>query len=80
MFTRFALQVQEGKYEDCEVLLDLVKALVDRQDRRSHGIGNQNFHYGTALSNFAEVCAIISPELYRMLQKDMPLPALRTLG
>ena len=80
IFTRFALQVRQGVFQDKQVLLDLVRAMVEVEDRKARGVGLQNFHYGTALSNFAHTCAIISPELYRMLAKEMPLPALRTLA
>ena len=74
------MQVGQGKFQDKQVLLDLVRALVQVEDRKARGIGSQNFHYGSTLSNFAHTCAIISPELYRTLAKDMPLPALRTLA
>ncbi len=80
IFTRFAVQVRKGKFQNRKVLLDLVKAMVEVEDRQASGTGLQNFHYGTALSEFAHICAITSPELYRRLAEEMPLPALRTLA
>ena len=63
-----------------EVLLDLVKAMVDVESRKERGVGLQKFNYGAALSSFAHTCAIISPELYRNMAKHLQLPALRTLA
>ena len=81
VFTRFAIQVQQGKFsgKTHEVLLDLVKAVVEKEDRISQGVGLQNFKYGSALHEFAHICAIMSPELYRQLRHHLQLPEHRSL-
>ncbi|OJT13578.1 hypothetical protein TRAPUB_9877, partial [Trametes pubescens] len=82
VFTRFSLMVQQGKFkgEAQQVLLELVKALVDGQERTERGVGKQNLSYGPALVEFAHTCAITSPQLYRAMQKHLQLPNPRTLG
>lgn len=81
-FVRFAEMVQDGKFDgdDCAAFLELVKAMVDVEDRNERGVGMQNFKYGPALLEFAHTCAIVSPTLYRSLQSQFKLPAPRTLG
>lgn len=73
--------VQNGKFEgdDCAAFLELVKAMVDAEDRNERGVGMQNFKYGPALLEFAHTCAIMSPTLYRSMQSRFQLPAPRTL-
>ena len=73
--------VRQGKFNNNghTALLDIVKAMVELEDRNERGVGKQNFNYGPALIEFAHTCAIISPELYRTLQTHMQLPALRSL-
>ena len=73
--------VRQGKFNNNghTALLDIVKAMVELEDRKERGVGKQNFNYGPALIEFAHTCAIISPELYRTLQTHMQLPALRSL-
>ena len=38
----------------------------------------QNFWYTPELDEFAHICAITSPEAYRMLQREFPLRSLRS--
>ncbi len=73
---------QQGKFDGDghTVFLELIKAMVETQDRADRGVGKQNFNYGPALIEFAHTCVITSPELYRALQMHLQLPAPRTLG
>ena len=49
-------------------------------DRTNRGMGLQNFKYGPALANFAQVAAIVSPELYKMFATHFRVPNLQTLA
>lgn len=53
--------------------------MVDAADRKGRGVGKQNFLYGPALREFANTCAILSPTVYRELEKSFQLPHIRTL-
>ncbi|PSS18269.1 hypothetical protein PHLCEN_2v3207 [Hermanssonia centrifuga] len=79
VFTRFATGVQEGRFKKHSVLLDLVRALVEEVDRKDCGVGLQNFDYGSALREFSNMCAIMSPEVYRQLGAHFHLPNIRTI-
>ncbi len=61
------------------MLLDLVSALVEKQKREEQGVGMQNFTYGPALREFANMCAIMSPEVYRKLATHFRLPDIRSI-
>lgn len=74
---RYALGVLDGKYKDHSIFTGLVDAMVNARDREERGIGLQNFEYTPALDEFAHICAITSPEAYRLLQKHIPLPTIR---
>ncbi|TBU21591.1 hypothetical protein BD311DRAFT_743520 [Dichomitus squalens] len=80
IFTHFAISVHKGEFTSHTVLLDLVRATMELEQRKAGGIGLQHFNYGPALVSFAQVSAIISPELYRMLRMHFQLPDLRTLA
>lgn len=76
----FASKLMKGEFGDgYGVFKDLFGAMVDLADRQSRGVGLQNFHYGPSLLEFANLAAIISPELYRMTAKYLQLPDFRTL-
>jgi hypothetical protein len=70
---RYALAVLQGKFKDCKVFTQLVDAMVNVQDCEERGVGLQNFLYPPVLDEFAHMCAIISPEVYRMLHREFPL-------
>ena len=74
---RYALGVLTGKYKSHKVFTGLVDAMVNARDREERGVGLQNFEYTPALDEFAYICAITSPEAYRMLQREFPLRTLR---
>ena len=57
----------------------MMSALAELMDREERGVGRQNFQYGPSLVEFANMCAIISPELYRLLAQHFPLPTIRHL-
>lgn len=51
--------------------------MVNARDREERGVGLQNFQYTPALDEFAHICAITSPETYRLLRRHLPLPTIR---
>lgn len=78
-YKRLAVGLLEGKLSGYPIVSDLLRALAEQVDREERGVGRQNFKYGPTLNEFAHMAAIISPELYRILSKHLPLPALRHL-
>jgi hypothetical protein len=74
---RYAIAVLEGKFKDRKVFTQLVDAMVNVQDREERGVGLQNFRHTPELDEFAHMCAIISPEAYRMLRREFPLRTIR---
>jgi hypothetical protein len=76
---RYAIAVLEGKFKDRKVFTQLVDAMVNVQDREDRGVGLQNFSHAPELDEFAHMCAIISPEVYRMLRREFPLRTIRGL-
>lgn len=56
-----------------------MRALAELLDREERGVGLQNFRYGSSIIEFANMCSIISPELYRLLTEHLPLPTIRSL-
>ncbi|KAH7912049.1 hypothetical protein BJ138DRAFT_1005353, partial [Hygrophoropsis aurantiaca] len=76
---RYALGVLEGKYDGSDVFTGLVKATVLAQERREKGKGLQNFQYDPSYEEFAHMCAIISPETYRLLSRSFQMPTQRNL-
>ncbi|KAH9896485.1 hypothetical protein C8Q73DRAFT_642433, partial [Cubamyces lactineus] len=77
VYARLASGILEGKLSGYPIVSDLLEALAEDMDRQERGVGRQNFKYGPSLTQFANMCAIVSPELYRILTKHMPLPTLR---
>ena len=75
---RYALAVLNGKFKDRKVFTQLVDAMVNVQDREERGVGLQNFTHAPELDEFAHMCAIISPEVYRMLCREFPLRTIRS--
>ena len=74
---RYALAVLQGKFKDRKVFTQLVDSMVNVQDREERGVGLQNFPHPPELDEFAHMCAIISPEVYRMLRREFPLRTIR---
>lgn len=70
----------KGEFGDgYQVFQDMFGAMADLANRQSRGVGLQNFRYGASLLEFANLAAIVSPELYRMTAKQLQLPDIRTL-
>ncbi|KAI0363681.1 hypothetical protein BV20DRAFT_957785 [Pilatotrama ljubarskyi] len=76
---RLALALLQGKLSGYPVVGDIMRAAAIQVDRDERGVGRQNFQYGVVLTEFANMCAIASPELYRSLSKHLPLPTPRHL-
>ena len=70
---RYALTILKGKFKDCKVFTQLVDSMVNVQDRKERGVGLQNFSHPPELDKFAHMCAIISPEVYRMLWREFSM-------
>lgn len=80
MFAKFAAKLMDGDFGDgFGVFKDLFAAMVELQSRRERGMGLQNFQYGATLLEFANIAAIVSPELYRLIGKSLQLPTLRDI-
>ncbi|KAJ3554974.1 hypothetical protein NM688_g2825 [Phlebia brevispora] len=80
IFLRFAVAIlQKDEFGKDEPFIDLVKAMLLKWEREERGVGMQNFDYGPALREFANMCAIMSPEVYRRLRTHFQLPDIRTL-
>jgi hypothetical protein len=69
----YALAVLQGKFKDRKVFTQLVDAMVNVQDHEERGVGLQNLSHPPELDEFVHMCAIISPEVYRMLHREFPL-------
>ena len=62
------------------VLRDMFKASLEIHGREERGVGRQNFHYGPALVEFANVALLTSPQVYRVAFKTLGvLPTERAL-
>ncbi|KAI0329285.1 hypothetical protein GY45DRAFT_1253214 [Cubamyces sp. BRFM 1775] len=79
VYARLASGILDGKLSGYPIVGDLLEALAENIDREERGVGKQNFKYGPSLTQFANMCAIVSPELYRILAKHLPLPTLRQI-
>ncbi|KAJ3007533.1 hypothetical protein NUW54_g3516 [Trametes sanguinea] len=79
-YARLATGLLDGRLSGYPVIGDMMKALAELLDREDRGVGRQNFHYGPSLVEFANMCAITSPELYRILSQYFPLPTIRHLN
>ncbi|EEB97356.1 hypothetical protein MPER_03340 [Moniliophthora perniciosa FA553] len=55
VFIKFAKGAIQGKYEDNAVFLGLVRAMVQKIDRKDRGVGMQNFTYAPAWDEFVQI-------------------------
>ncbi|KAI0671454.1 hypothetical protein C8Q78DRAFT_1153176 [Trametes maxima] len=78
-YMRLARGLLNGELSGYPIAAPLVKALALTMDREQRGVGRQNFEYGPTLTEFANICAITSPELYRTLSDNLSLPTIRHL-
>ncbi|VDB87010.1 unnamed protein product [Peniophora sp. CBMAI 1063] len=62
---RFAQNASAGLYKSHEVVLGLVKAMVEKADRVRLGKRHTNMHYTEALDSFCNVLQSISPRAYK---------------
>lgn len=62
----------KGDYDDCEVFLGLVHAMVQKNDRDSRGVGMQNFLYAPAWDEFVHIVSIHSPRAHKFLSQHFP--------
>ncbi|KAF7973318.1 hypothetical protein HWV62_15563 [Athelia sp. TMB] len=77
----YAKNVLDGHYKDGaeEVFVQLVEAMVTKQDKIERGVGLQNFKYGPGLKELSHLIQIQSPRVYQSLRKIFPLPTARNL-
>ncbi len=78
-FRHLATGFLEGRLSGYPILGDLIRAFSDVVGREERGVGRQNFQYGPALTEFANMAALVSPALYRLLTQHFPLPTPRHL-
>lgn len=74
---RYALGVLDGKFQGREVFEGILHAIVDAEDRKSRGVGLQNFAYDANVEEFAQYCFIVSPQVYRFMSTQLQLPTIR---
>lgn len=62
-YLQFVQGALQGKYEDHQVLLGLIDAMVRKTDREERGVGMQNFRNDGSWDEFVHIIAIHSPEV-----------------
>ncbi|KAI0067574.1 hypothetical protein BV25DRAFT_1876116 [Artomyces pyxidatus] len=65
---RFAKGAAEGLFESQEVVLGLVKAIVEKAERVRDGKSLKNMHYTDALDTFCSMLQCISPRSYKIFR------------
>jgi hypothetical protein len=70
---RYAELIAQGKLQDQPVFNDLMAAIVHKQQRLEDNRGIQNFPYGAALDNFAQVSCILSKTQYNVMREVFPM-------
>ncbi|KAI0825548.1 hypothetical protein BC629DRAFT_1586451 [Irpex lacteus] len=71
-FAQLAVALMNGKLESgTDVLKDIFTALLELRKREERGVGKQNFTYGPALLEFANIALLVSPQLYRMIKQTL---------
>lgn len=71
----------DGKYDDGadDIFVQLVEAMVTKQDKKERGVGMQNFKYGPGLQELSHIIHIQSPRVYQSIRHVLPLPTARSL-
>ncbi|KAJ7205209.1 hypothetical protein GGX14DRAFT_368089 [Mycena pura] len=79
VFVRFAVGVLGGKYDDYNVLLGLVDAMVKRVEREEKGKGMQNFQYTPAWDEFMHIVRIHSPRAHQFISNHFQVRSARNI-
>ena len=74
---RFAKGAMKGEYDDHQVFLGLVHAMVQKVDREKRGVGMQNFLYAPAWEEFTHIVSIHSPRAHKFLSAHFQAPTMR---
>ncbi|KAL0064040.1 hypothetical protein AAF712_009006 [Marasmius tenuissimus] len=75
IFMNFAKGAIAGKYDNSEVFIGLVRAMVQKIDRKEHGVTMNNFQYAPAWDEFIQIMQIQSPKAYRFLSTHFQVPS-----
>jgi hypothetical protein len=79
VWARFAVGAIDGKYDNHQVFLGLIEAMVGKVDRKERKVGNQNFGYTNEVVDFLQLIMTICPQAYRYMQPQLQLPSVRHL-
>jgi len=79
VWVQFAVGAIDGKYDNDQVFLGLIEAMVRKVDWRERKVGNQNFKYAKEVVDFSQLIMTISPQSYRYCQGHSTLNALSVL-
>lgn len=79
MWVQFAVGAIDGKYDNDQVFLGLIEAMVGKVDRKECKVGNQNFKYTKEVVDFSQLIMTISPQAYRYMRPQLQLPTVRHL-
>jgi hypothetical protein len=71
--------VLSGKYQENNLFVSLLEALVLKGEREHRGTGIQKFKYPQNLVNFSHIILAIFPAAYRSISEYLPLPQSHTL-
>ena len=74
----FAKGAMKGKYDDHQVFLGLVHAMVHKVDHEKHGVGMQNFLYAPTWEEFTHIVSIHSPQAHKFLSAHFQAPTMHT--
>ncbi|KAF8687978.1 hypothetical protein AX14_003566 [Amanita brunnescens Koide BX004] len=78
-FIKFAEGAIAGKYNNNEVFVGLVHAMVQKVDKEERGVGMQNFCYTPAWDEFVHIVALHSPRTHKFLSQHFPARTRRSL-
>ncbi|KAJ7577185.1 hypothetical protein C8J56DRAFT_798958 [Mycena floridula] len=78
-FLRFAMGAVMGDYDDYDVFLGLVHAMVRKVDKEKRGVGMQNFDYAPAWDEFINIVHVHSPRAHQFLAKHFPARTTRSI-
>lgn len=76
---RFAEGALAGKYNNHEVFLGLITAMVSQSDRAEQRTGMQNFTYAPAYDEFVYIVSSLSPRAHKFLSEHFPARSMRNI-
>ncbi|KAL1751197.1 hypothetical protein FB107DRAFT_222515 [Schizophyllum commune] len=76
-FVRYALGSLKGEYDNT-VFTGLMEAMVTKLDKKSRGVGMQNFRYAPAYDELMQILWTQSPSTARLLSTHLPMRSERS--